>query len=142
MSCYYWELQGLRCEAPPIQHHQARHLGPLLPGSSRRRDEGSGIYTQHSLSSGITQRKQVCYFNTQKCAKPMSPVSAHCTCAKLEGVLNEHMCYSRSVLMCVLFHCTSLHLLFSIITHLTCSLSTLDLHMEDITVLAPLKKQV
>ena len=45
-----------------------------------------------------TQRKRVCYFNTQKCAKPMSPVSARCTCAKLEGVLNEHMCYSRSVL--------------------------------------------
>jgi hypothetical protein len=46
----------------------------------------------------ITQRKQVCYFNTQKCVKPMSPVSARYTYAKLEGVLNEHMCCFRSVL--------------------------------------------
>ena len=41
-------LQGLRCEAPPIQHRQARHLGPLLPGSSRRRDESGGILNVHS----------------------------------------------------------------------------------------------
>ena len=39
-------------------------------------------------------------------------------------------------------HYTSLRLLFSIIMHLTCSLSTLDLRVEDITVFAPLKKQV
>ena len=41
-------VQGLGYQAPPIQHHQARHLGPLLPGSSRRRDEGSGILDIHS----------------------------------------------------------------------------------------------
>ena len=35
-----------------------------------------------------TQRKQVCYFDTQECAKQMSPVSAHYTCAVVKRVLN------------------------------------------------------
>ena len=37
----------------------------------------------------------MCYFNTQKCAKLMSPVSTHCTCAKLKDVLNEHVLFLK-----------------------------------------------
>lgn len=44
-----------------------------------------------------TQRKQVCCFDTQKCAKPMSPILTHCTCAKLKGVLIEHVYYITGV---------------------------------------------
>ena len=46
-----WEsawLQGLGCEAPAIQHNQARPLGALSPGSSEQLDEGSGIPNLHS----------------------------------------------------------------------------------------------
>ena len=46
------------------------------------------IMASTTSDSTVTQRKQVCYFDTQECAKQMSPVSAHYTCAVVKRVLN------------------------------------------------------
>ena len=39
-----------------------------------------------------TQEKKVCWFYTYRCAKSMSPVLTHCTCAETCTVLKLHMC--------------------------------------------------
>ena len=44
-------------------------------------------------SYAISQGKIMCYFGTQLCAKWMSPVLAHNTCAICVRVLILHMCW-------------------------------------------------